>query len=280
MIEPFPPEAPTETPEAESRPSGTQLIDRAVAVLHLLGQSGQEGCRLTELAAGIGLSLPTAHRIVAALERHRLVERDRHRRTVRLGLALFALGAEAADGTGLRRLCRPALLRLSGATSESLFLMARSGLDTICVDRQAGNYLLESLTRHVGGVVPLGLGSASLAIMAHLPPEEIEAVITANAARYASYGLKIETIRGYLAQARRDGYVVTDGLMIEGIAAVAVPIRPAGQDVTAAIAVNLTSARLTESWKAQLLALMREEIAVIEEQIGVRLTTRKGAAGR
>jgi DNA-binding IclR family transcriptional regulator len=261
--------------DAKERPSGTQLIDRAVAVLHFLGQAGQEGSRLTEIAAAIGLSLPTAHRIVAALERHRLVERDGRGRSVRLGLALFSLGAEAADGTGLRRICRPALLRLSGATGESLFLMARSGLDTVCVDRQAGNYLLESLTRHVGGVIPLGIGSASLAVMAYLPPEEIEAVIAANTARYAAFGVSVETIRSYLAQARQNGFVVTDGLMIEGIAALAVPIRPRGGNVTAAIAINLTSARLTEAWKAHLLTLLREEIAKIEEQAGVQIASRK-----
>ncbi len=270
-----PSEAQPDELDNEARPSGTQLIDRAVAVLHVLGQAGQDGCRLSDLAGAVGLSLPTAHRIVGALERHRLIERDKRRRTVRLGLALFALGAEAADGTGLRRLCRPALLRLSGATGESLFLMARSGLDTVCVDRQAGSYLLESLTRHVGGVVPLGIGSASMAILAYLPHEEIEAVLTANAARYASYGVEVETIRGYLAQGRRDGFVTTDGHMIAGIAALAVPIRAEGSDVTAAIAINLTSARLTESRKAQMLGMMREEIAKIEAQIEVRPASRR-----
>ena len=263
---------PVERPKATVEPSqsGTQLIDRAVAVLHFIGQAGLNGCRLKGISDGVGLSLPTVHRIVSALERHRLVERDADSRTVRLGLALFSLGAEAADGTGLRRLCRPALLRLAGATGESLFLMARSGLDTVCVDRQAGNYLLESLTRHVGGVVPLGVGSGSLAIMAYLPPEEIEAVLSANAGRYRDYDVTVETVREHLELCRSDGYAATNGLMIEGISALAVPIRPNGREAKAAVALNLTSARLTAPWKATLLKLIREEVGAIEEQLAVR----------
>lgn len=58
-------------------------------------------------------------------------------------------------------------------------------------------------------------------------------------------------------------------MMIAGIAALAVPIRLRGREVMAAIASNLTSARRTEAWKAQLLTLMREEIGRIEKEIGV-----------
>jgi len=165
---------------------------------------------------------------------------------------------------------------VAGATGESIFLMARSGLDAVCVDHQAGNYLLESLTRHVGGVVPLGIGSAALAIMAYLLPEELEAVLSANAARYAAYELPVSTIRGLLEQGRADGNVITDGLMIAGIAALAVPIRPKSRDVTAAIAINLTTARLTPGRRATLLSLIKNEIAEIEAQLNLAAQGQRG----
>lgn len=268
---------------ASPRMAGTQLIDRAVAVLRALESSSEDGCRMSQLAAALDLTVPTIHRIVAALERHGLVECTGRPRTVRLGLTLLALGAAAADSTGLRRLCRPALLRLGGETEESVFLMARSGLDTVCVDRHTGGYLLESLTRNAGGSVPLGIGSASLSIMAHLPPKEIEAVITANSSRYAAHGVSVETIRDHLARCLRDGHIVTDGILIKGIAAVAVPICPAGREVTAAITVNLTSARLTPPWKSTLLALLVDEVRQIEAELSVpslqEMFSRQGEVG-
>lgn len=247
--------------------AGTQLIDRTVAILRALESNSADGCRMSELAVAAELSVPTTHRIVAALERHGLVEWTGRPRMVRLGLRLFALGAVAADETGLRRICRPALLRLAGDTEETVLLVARSGLDTIRVDRQTGKYVVETSVRNAGGSLPLGVGSASLAIMAHLPPKELEAIITANMRRYAAYHISVDTMRSHLAHCLRDGHVVTDGILIEGIAGIAVPIRPPGREVTAAIAINLTSARLTTAWKTALLSRLHEEVKQLEAEL-------------
>jgi DNA-binding IclR family transcriptional regulator len=51
--------------------------------------------------AEIGKAL-TTDRIVTTLQRHGLVDRELHAKRYRLGLALFAMGGTAADGTGLR----------------------------------------------------------------------------------------------------------------------------------------------------------------------------------
>ena len=173
--------APPDTEQA----TGTQLLDRTVSVIKLLGTFGEKGARMSEIAESLGLKTSTAHRIVTALERHGLIEREHATKRYRLGLALFALGATAADGTGLRKLCRPALLRLAGETGDTVFLMARSGLNVVCVDRQEGSYVLDSLTGHIGGQIPMGVGPASQAILAFLPEDEADAIIEANAPLYA-----------------------------------------------------------------------------------------------
>jgi hypothetical protein len=53
--------------------SGAQMLDRAVHILHLLGDSGSRELRLTDVERKFGLTRPTAHRILKALERHGLV---------------------------------------------------------------------------------------------------------------------------------------------------------------------------------------------------------------
>ena len=87
--------------------TGTQLLDRTVAVIKLLGEVGEKGAKMAEIADGLGLKASTAHRIVSALERHGLIEREQATKRYRLGLALFSLGAAAADGTGLRPRLEP-----------------------------------------------------------------------------------------------------------------------------------------------------------------------------
>ena len=78
---------------------GVQLLDRAVGVLRHLAAAGERGERLSSVAQALELSVPTAHRILSALEGHGLVEREVATRRFRLGVGLFSLGAQAADGT-------------------------------------------------------------------------------------------------------------------------------------------------------------------------------------
>jgi DNA-binding IclR family transcriptional regulator len=248
--------------------SGTQLLDRSVGVIKLLGQIGERGARMAEIAEKLGLKTPTAHRIVTALERHGLIERERATKRYRLGLALFALGATAADGTGLRKLCRPALLKLAAETGDTVFLMARSGFNVVCVDRQEGTYMLDSLTGHVGGQIPMGVGPASQAILAFLPEEEAEAIIEANASVFRRYkGLTAAKVRHLLPQVRSQRYAFDDGDLVAGISALAVPILPKGRDAVASIAINMTSARLQKERAGNLIELLHRQVAGIEGMI-------------
>jgi DNA-binding IclR family transcriptional regulator len=247
---------------------GAQLLDRAIGILKQLSEAGEDGIKSSEIVESLGLSGPTAHRIIAALERHGFVERDRSTKRYRLGLALFALGAKAADSTGLRRICRPALLRLAAATGDTVFLMARSGFNAVCVDRQEGTYVLDSLTGHVGGQIPLGVGTASEAILAFLPDREVEAVLAANSHLYPAYnGLTAEEIMAMLPQIRNQGYALDQGRLVAGISALAVPLRPAGRDVIAALTINMTSPRLSENRLQELVGQLQKEGSEIEAQV-------------
>ena len=250
-----------------SRPLGTQLLERVLAILGHLATAGDKGDRLTDIAGAVDLNLSTTHRILAALEHHGLVDREEATKSHRLGLALFALGAQAADGTGLRRLSRPALTRLSAETGETSYLMVRSGLNTVCVDRHPGSYVIESLTQNVGGTLPLGIGSGSVAILSFLPPREIDIVIKANRNQYRGYRLTQKDVARVVAEGRQNGHIVTHDVLIEGVSGVAMPIRPAGRDVVAAITLNMTTARLADGRLDRLLALLREEVTGIEEQL-------------
>lgn len=258
----------TDIKEGTESATGTQLLDRAVSVLRLLGDFGQEGASLSAIGESLGLKQSTTHRIVSALQRHGLVEREQRTKKLRLGLTLFAMGATAADGTGLRRLARPALLRLGMHTGDPAFLMARAGFNAVCVDRHEGSYLIDSLTGYVGGQIPLGVGPAGLAILAFLPEDEAEAVIQANESRYGSYNeLSAGKVRASLMQIRDQGYAIDRGELVEGISALAVPILPQGRDAVASIAINMTSPRLSDERLPELLDVMRREVSLIEESL-------------
>ncbi|KQY15067.1 transcriptional regulator [Rhizobium sp. Root73] len=263
----------------ETAPTGTQLLDRAVAILRLLGEVGQAGATMAAIGEAMDLKQPTVHRIVSSLERHGFVDRERETKRYRLGLALFAMGAAAADGTGLRQISRPALLRLAAMTGDSVFLMARAGFNTVCVDRQQGTYIIDSLTGHIGGQIPMGVGPASQAILAFLPNSEVDVILATNAPLYKSFGgLSPNRIRDSLARIRTDGYALDEGDLVAGISAIAVPILPPARDAIAAIAINLTSARLSAERIPELFRLLKKEVGEIETQLNPLEEQRLGTA--
>jgi DNA-binding IclR family transcriptional regulator len=66
---------------------------------------------------------------------------------------------------------------------------------------------------------------------------------------------------------RERGYAIDEGRLVEGISALAVPIRPKGRDVVAALSINMTSARLSHTRLPSLLAMLRQEVAAVEAQL-------------
>ena len=68
--------------------------------------------------------------------------------------------------------------RLARETGESAFLSARRGDETVCVLSEEGSFPLRSHVLHVGIRFPLGVASAGLAILSHLPAREVDDYFT------------------------------------------------------------------------------------------------------
>ena len=157
---------------------------------------------------------------------------------------------------------------MAAETGDTVFLMARSGFSVVCVDRQEGSYVLDTLTGHVGGQIPMGVGPASQAILAFLPPDEAATIINANAPLYGRYnGLTPDSVQDRLPEIRARRFALDDGELVKGISALAVPILPQGRDAIASIAINMTSARLEPDRLAVLVDLLKGEVAGIEQMI-------------
>jgi DNA-binding IclR family transcriptional regulator len=165
------------------------------------------GERVTQLAQHIGLSQPTTHRLLRSLMDEGMVEQDARSKRYRLSLDFFALAARAGNSGNLRELVRPSLLRLSASLGDSLFLLARSGFDAVCLDRSEGPFPIRTFTGDIGGRVALGVGQGSLAILAFLPEEERDTVIHYNLPRLKDFHLYDEVfLRSEIENVRKLGY--------------------------------------------------------------------------
>src|SRR3712207_7556994 len=74
---------------------GVGVLDKAVVILSFIAEGGP--ATLAEVVGGTGLSRPTAHRLLSALEAHQLVGRKGGRYS--LGVRLLAWGSGAAGSS-------------------------------------------------------------------------------------------------------------------------------------------------------------------------------------
>src|SRR5215213_1011469 len=141
--------------------SGVGVLDKSVVILSFLSEGGP--ATLAEVVGGTGLSRPTAHRLLSALEAHRLVGRSGGRYS--LGARLLGWGSRVMD-LDLIEAARPVLVALRDETGESTQLYVREGDLRVCVaavERTGGG--LKDIVP-VGAVLPLDRGSGGRVLLA------------------------------------------------------------------------------------------------------------------
>ncbi|MGG1943723.1 IclR family transcriptional regulator [Trinickia sp. NRRL B-1857] len=243
---------------------GVGMLPRAFALVRALASQQTSGVRVTQLAKIVGLTQGTTHRILRALIAEGVVEQDERSKLYRLGVDFFALAAQAGNPGGMRMLCRPALLRLCASLGETIFLLAKSGFDAVCLDLCEGPFPIRSFTNDVGGRIALGVGQGSLAILAFLPEAEREEIIRFNVPRIRGHGVLDEVyLRTEIERVRQLGYAARNSGVLEGMAGVAVPILDRTGTAVAALSVGTLSSRLGDDRLPMVVELLKRQADLI-----------------
>lgn len=249
-------------------PTPTAGVPRIFSVVRALTKVHAEGGRVTQIARSVGLTQATTHRLLQSLAAEGIVEQDARTKLYRLSIEFFALAAHAGNPGDLRTLCKPALLRLCASLGDSIFLLARSGFDAVCLDRAEGPFPIRSFTGDIGGRIALGVGQGALAILAFLPEAEREEVIRFNLSRVREYGVYDEVyLRTEIEKVRAQGYAGRNIGLLEGMAGVAVPILDREGRAVAALAVGTIADRLNADRMPTVVELLKREAASIGPKI-------------
>ncbi|MCP2088563.1 UNVERIFIED_ORG: DNA-binding IclR family transcriptional regulator [Paraburkholderia sediminicola] len=248
-------------------PPGPGMLERAFAVIRALSEAQPDGGRVTRLAKAVGLTQGTVHRILHALIAESIVEQDENSKLYRLSVDFFALAAQAGNPSGMRTLCRPALLRLCASLGDTIFLLVKSSFDAVCLDICEGPFPIRSFTGDIGGRVALGVGQGSLAILAFLPEAEREEIIRFNVPRIRGYGVLDEVyLRTEIERVRQLGYAGRNSGVLDGMAGVAVPILDRTGVAVAALSVGTLAARLGDDRLPMVVELLRRQADAIGPQ--------------
>ena len=256
-------------PRAPLAVSGTQSIRRAIFLLRAIATRGPTGTRLLDLAKDSGLPGPTVHRILKCLMAENVVMQDPGTRGYLLGHLIFELGLAAAPQSNLRQIGEPVLRRIAEKTGDTVFLIARSGLDTVCLDRKEGTFPIKALTLDVGTRRPLGVGAGGIALLLSLPDDEIAQVLAANASRLKDYGdLSVSVLTNMIRRSKERGYALNDRQATPGVISMGLPIMNPYGPSYAAISIGAISSRMSRERQKEIAAVLRTEVRQLEKLLG------------
>ena len=201
---------------------------RAQILLQAIARAGSDGAGLRDLVAATGLPRPTIHRVLAMLETAGWIERDTVSRHFFLGPELLALGVSAAARHPLSRVAATPLARLAADIAQPVYLVVRSGNDSVCVARDESGRRIQTLVLQVGSREPLGIGAGSMALLAALPEPDMAAFVDANRTRYEQrHGFDAASFLTELANARTRGFAAHDSLFTPGVSGIGVAVTDA-----------------------------------------------------
>jgi DNA-binding IclR family transcriptional regulator len=268
---------PRSTNERNGSGSGTQAVDRALAILHALGDGGREP-GLTDLADALGLHKTTVFRLLGALERGGFVERDSERQSYRLGSSFFELATQARRSVGLHEAAGPELHALALETGEAVTLELLVGDEVLILDEVRGRFLLGS-SPEVGTRWPAHATSTGKMLLAAARYDADGGPVARHDTRHDAHQKRLErrtastiTTRAALdrelAEAWRRGYAIADEELEVGFVAIGAPVRDAHGRVVAAISVGGPKSRVHGSRIAQLTRRVRAGADAISRRLG------------
>lgn len=217
--------------------SPIQALERAVAILRSFTEAEPE-LGVGELSRRLGLHKSTVSRILATLERERLVGRSGETGKYRLGLGLVSLAGVALGRLDVRGASQPHLPALVEATQETVNVVVREGGDCVNIEREASARPIH-YTGWIGRRLPLHCTAAGKALLAWLSPAQRQMILPVPLRRYTPHtladpGLLESALTAVVAQ----GYAIDHEEFEAGFSATAAPIRNHLGEVIAAVAVS------------------------------------------
>ena len=253
--------------------SGSQAVDRALALLQITGRGAGRGVALSELISASGLGKPTVRRLMLALIRRGLVEQDGTTRLYYLGEESYILGTLATPRHGLLEIAADAVVRLAKASGDTAFVNMRRGSAAVCLHREEGVFPIRTHALETGAQHPLGIGAGSLAMLSAMPDSEVEVLLADNADRLAADypDYDADLLRSDVAATRRRGFALNPGRIVAGSWGVGVALRRPDGSVAGAMSIAAIESRMQPPRDAELAAMLTREALDIELRLARRM---------
>lgn len=223
-----------------------QLLDRILTVLEVIA-AGEPQTTVSEMAARVGMSRSTTHRLLTSLLSYELIVRDANDKTYRLGPRSLQLAGRSATSPSLAELARPTMTSLRDEVGETVGLNVRHGVKRVVIDQVESVESLRRTYTDLGKPLPIHQGAPGKMLMATAPKEVQETILTGPLDRATdSTIVDSEELRQEITRVAKNGFAVSSGERVGGIHTVAAPVYDAQGNGIAALSVTGPASRFTD----------------------------------
>jgi len=250
-------------------PGSSKSLQKALRILVHLGQNGPE-LGVTQLASALNLDKATVHRLLTAMEKFGMIERNADNERYRLGLKLHELGARAVESRTLQTEAHRFLLEMSRRSQETVSLAVPGAGGIVCLDRVNSPHTVITVRTSVGAHFPAHCTAVGKAVLAFLPDREINAILLRNGLpRFTPATFtRASDLKENLSQVRQRGYALDNQELERGLSGVAAPVLLAENRVLAAVGIAGPTLRFRGKELAHKIALVREIASKLSASLG------------
>lgn len=255
-------------PRGKDGAGSSKSLQKAIRILLHLGQDGPE-MSITQLAAGLALNKSTVHRLLNAMEKFELIEKNLENERYRLGLKLHELGLRAVQSRTLRSVAHRFLMELSRRSNESVSLAVPGAGGVICLDRVDCSNSIITVRTPIGGRFPAHCTAAGKAVLAQLTDAEAYAILARNGMKmYTSATIiRLAAVLENLELTRRQGFATDHEELERGLSGVAVPIIFRERQFVAAVGMAGPTVRFLGEELSKKIALLTDFAARISKLV-------------
>lgn len=253
----------TRTRSQEHPPNvdGTQAIRRATSILKRIAQGSAQGVGLAEIVEAARLPRSTTHRILKCLVEEGLVDHNVGLRRYLIGNLTHELGLLESSGSLEIAKLRESVESVARRTGVTAYLMKRSGVVAVCVQKAEGNSVVRVIPVEVGQRRLLGIGAGATALLAALEPDTSERIIESITPMLQAHpGVTPDFIREMVALARKTGFAVSHGNVVKDVFGMGMSIPAQNGRSSLAISIAAHAALADKDKIATWKQVMKEEI--------------------
>jgi DNA-binding IclR family transcriptional regulator len=246
---------------------GVQSVDRALAILEILGRDGSAG--VGEVAEELQIHKSTASRLLGSLLARGMVQQNTNRGKYELGFGILKLASTIPGRLSLVALARPVIEALAEQYKETVNLAVLREEYAVNVDQAMGPSTLATYD-WLGSLTPLHATSSGKVLLAALSSDERGRIlkITKLPQRTAKTIRTRTALEKELLQVVKDGYAQALEEFEMGINSYAAPVRNHLGVVVGAISISGPAFRFAPEMEPGLLEGLKQAGLQVSASLG------------